>query len=81
MVSTVVCSLYEGGLVDVMSDVFISRKSMFFMCSDLIPSSFILMIVSNSNLDYSNFPSIMLLTIIFSSRSSKDVASVDILFS
>ena len=70
------CSEYGEGLVDVISNIFMSRESMFFMCSNFISSSFVSIYVSIYNFSGSILPPNLLLTLIFSGRSSEDVVCV-----
>ena len=56
-----------------MSDIFMSRESIFFMVSDFISSIFLSVVVSSSNCNASVFPPTLLLTLIFSIHILKDI--------
>ena len=64
-----------------MADIFISRESMFFMWPALISSSFISIFVSSYKFSASILPLTLLLTLIFFSHYSKDVAALERCFS
>ena len=66
---------------NVISDVFMSRYSMFFMWSALISSGFISIFSSSSNLADSILPPTLFMALLLSSRSSKYVAGVEICLS
>ena len=65
MISEVSFSEYKEGLFVTIDGIFMSRESIFFIRSNLIPSSFISIVVSSFNLDASIFSPPLFLKIIF----------------
>ena len=81
MISTLGCSYYGEVSFDVMADIFMSRDSMVFMLSAVTSSIFFSIVVQSSDLAGSILPHTLILTLVFSIRSSNDVVIVEVCFS